>query len=307
MLRFHQSRVLHLAIALFLFNAIAFSYIHFFENPGRINFWPFADKGPSESSQLQVNQAKKTSSAETVHYDVQIHTHTHEHTHDQLRIQAPEPISTVFVTPKVKTTTVIKSATVTVTTTSPKATTVTQLQTQTVQVAVKPPPLIETLEPRFCKVCGPHDVYCHQYGSVPFFPHIDTKHFELVFLFISEHNLAKARTYEGSNARFRRVLRKALAGEPILIGVLGGSVTKGHGLTNPNQNWTFKLLDQLRKLLPMSEIELVNGAVPATGTDYFSMCFQVHIPQDVDIVIIELSINDQRYRVTFISSFAFHL
>lgn len=44
----------------------------------------------------------------------------------------------------------------------------------------------------------------------------------------------------------------------------------------------------------MSEIELINGAVPATGSDYYSMCFKEHIPEDVDIVIIELSVNDQR-------------
>lgn len=275
MLRFRQFRGLHLAIALFLFNAIVFSYLHFFENLDPTNFWPLAKKGPEESSQLQVNQLQKTNSTKALHQDSENHTHAQSQnpTHDQLRIQVAEPISTVFVTPKPKIATVMKSTTVTVTTTSPKISTVTELQTQIVEVAAKPPPPQETLGPRFCKVCGPHDVYCHQYG---------------------EHNLAKARTYEGSNARFRRVLRKALAGQPILVGVLGGSVTKGHGLTNPDQNWTFKLLDQLRMLLPMSEIELVNGAVPATGTDYFSMCFQVHIPEDVDLVIIELSINDQR-------------
>ena len=39
---------------------------------------------------------------------------------------------------------------------------------------------------------------------------------------------------------------------------------------------------------------LINGAVPATGSDYFAMCFGEHIDKDVDLVILEIAINDQR-------------
>lgn len=46
---------------------------------------------------------------------------------------------------------------------------------------------------------------------------------------------------------------------------------------------------------PMSEVSLINGAIPATGSDYYSTCFLEHIDPDVDIVFIELAINDQRY------------
>lgn len=33
---------------------------------------------------------------------------------------------------------------------------------------------------------------------------------------------------------------------------------------------------------------LINGASPGTGSDYFGYCFLEHIPEDVDVIVIEL-------------------
>ncbi|GJJ16092.1 hypothetical protein Clacol_010371 [Clathrus columnatus] len=127
--------------------------------------------------------------------------------------------------------------------------------------------------PSFCDTCGPDDSLCTEYG---------------------EHNLAKSRLYEGTNFRFHRVIKQALAGEPVKIGVLGGSVTKGHGIRTPSDNWTNKFLKAWKSFFPNSQTELYNGAVPATGSDYLSVCFGEHLDEDVDLVLIELAINDQR-------------
>lgn len=40
---------------------------------------------------------------------------------------------------------------------------------------------------------------------------------------------------------------------------------------------------------------LINGAQGATGSNYFSYCFGEQIPEDVDLVVLELAINDGRY------------
>ena len=32
---------------------------------------------------------------------------------------------------------------------------------------------------------------------------------------------------------------------------------------------------------------------PATGSDYFSMCFPLHIPANSDLVVVELAVNDE--------------
>ncbi|KAF8587434.1 hypothetical protein K439DRAFT_1407534 [Ramaria rubella] len=147
--------------------------------------------------------------------------------------------------------------------------------TRTVEIGRPPaPPPLKTPGPAFCNACSQEDPLCTLYG---------------------EHNLARSRVYEGANARFRRVIANALAGKPTKIGVLGGSVTKGHGLPhNSVENWTVKFLEAWKALFPQSKTTLINGAVPATGSDYLSMCFGEHIDEDVDLVIVELLINDQR-------------
>lgn len=85
-----------------------------------------------------------------------------------------------------------------------------------------------------------------------------------------------------------------MAGKPTKIGVIGGSISVGHALTNRNDKWPVRFSESWKKLFPKSETTLVNGAVPATGSSYMSMCFGEHIDNDVDLVIIELAINDQR-------------
>lgn len=40
---------------------------------------------------------------------------------------------------------------------------------------------------------------------------------------------------------------------------------------------------------------MVNGAQGATGSDYFSFCYAEHIPEDVDLVMVELAVNDDLY------------
>jgi len=84
-------------------------------------------------------------------------------------------------------------------------------------------------------------------------------------------------------------------GKPIKIGVLGGSVTKGQSLKNQElENWTSLYLKAWKELFPNSETVLINGAVGATTSDYYSACFAEHIDEDVDLVILELLINDRR-------------
>ncbi|KZT33438.1 hypothetical protein SISSUDRAFT_1054222 [Sistotremastrum suecicum HHB10207 ss-3] len=127
--------------------------------------------------------------------------------------------------------------------------------------------------PAYCDYCGPGDLLCKRYG---------------------EANLARSRAYEGANARLRRVLRKARSGQPIKIGIIGGSVSMGHGVEY-FQNWHKFYHDWWKETFPNTEITLVNGAVPASESDYFETCYLEHIDPDVDIVVVEMAINDRRF------------
>lgn len=156
-----------------------------------------------------------------------------------------------------------------------QATTVTATRTvttvQTVTPAIPGPP--------YCDECGKDDTLCKEYGR---------------------HNLQRSRAFEGTNTRLKRVLRKAASGQPINIGVLGGSVTHGHGVVHP-EFWTDVFSAWWNATFPHEENVFVNGAVPATGTEYFSVCAVEHIDENVDLVFIELSINDLRGEQSAIS------
>ncbi|KAJ4470802.1 hypothetical protein J3R30DRAFT_3710698 [Lentinula aciculospora] len=131
-------------------------------------------------------------------------------------------------------------------------------------------------EPGYCEYCTTKDDICKRYGTF---------------------NLARSRAYEGPNARLKRVLRKLSSGEKIKIGIIGGSVSGGHGLKDYHTNWSYLYAQYIRETFAPENVELVeliNGSVGATVSDYMETCFLEHIPEDVDLVVIELAINDMR-------------
>ncbi|TXT12803.1 hypothetical protein VHUM_01204 [Vanrija humicola] len=107
------------------------------------------------------------------------------------------------------------------------------------------------------------------------------------------------------------------SGQPFNVAAIGGSVSKGHTLRDAREetckfNLHRRIFDHLDAKFPgkgepyiakqSTESKkdegrngFINGAQGGTGSDYFSMCFQEHIPTDVDLVIVELAINDQNY------------
>ncbi|KAJ4471886.1 hypothetical protein C8J55DRAFT_155525 [Lentinula edodes] len=169
----------------------------------------------------------------------------------------------------------------------------TSTTTTTVTITVRPtarpteiatPKLDEVVknpEPAYCNYCTSTDEVCKRYGSF---------------------NLARSRAYEGPNTRLKRVIRKLQSGKKIKIGIIGGSVSKGHGLRDHRLNWSYLYAEYIREIFAKStsadaaniEVELINGSVGATISQYMETCFREHIPEDVDLVIIELAINDQR-------------
>lgn len=114
--------------------------------------------------------------------------------------------------------------------------------------------------------------------------------------------IMKTRTHVGSPERVRRVIRRALAGLPITIGVLGGSISSCHGLdatmAHPLGNpvgpncYPHRIFDWLNDVFPHPANELTNGAIRRTGTSYFGFCSDMHLPDRVDLVIVEFDTED---------------
>ncbi|AAW41092.1 CAP64 gene product - related [Cryptococcus deneoformans JEC21] len=130
---------------------------------------------------------------------------------------------------------------------------------------------------------------------------------------LGEDNVQRALAYVGTNARLRRVLAKLRRGERFTVGVVGGSVSKGFGLDkdvgyfpDTPTNLNRIVFDRLNNLFPAPNgvkvgengreenmNSYINGAVGGVGTDYFSLCYGEHLPDDMDLVFIELAINDE--------------
>ena len=87
-----------------------------------------------------------------------------------------------------------------------------------------------------------------------------------------------------------------VSGMPVVTFGLTAKVTKGHGV-QPNENWVVRFEEWWNQTFPLAQTKIQNGAVAATGSDYFSMCFLEHIDADVDLILTELAVNDQRCAV----------
>ncbi|BEJ17207.1 hypothetical protein CspHIS471_0606080 [Cutaneotrichosporon sp. HIS471] len=96
----------------------------------------------------------------------------------------------------------------------------------------------------------------------------------------------------GTGARVRRAMERLRKERKITVGILGGSITYGHGLQPDDKRYAQLVEEGLRVAFPDAEIVVKNGAVPATGTDYFSACYKHHVPEDADLFILEGAVND---------------
>lgn len=96
-------------------------------------------------------------------------------------------------------------------------------------------------------------------------------------------SIKRSRRYEGSGERVRRVLQKAVNGEQVRIGLLGGSVSTGHGAIPgvgkhqygaipPEKRW-HTLVAEWFEGLAGTEPVFLDGARPAVDSAFFEWCW----------------------------------
>ncbi|GAA6020384.1 hypothetical protein JCM10207_002090 [Rhodosporidiobolus poonsookiae] len=108
-----------------------------------------------------------------------------------------------------------------------------------------------------------------------------------------------SRAYEGSGLRVRRFLEKAMRGEEVTVGIIGASVTAGHGLGPGEMSWVEQWFENFQTKFPRAQ--LVNGAAPAMTSKFYSYCHETMLPGKIDLYIIELDINDEVTAETFVA------
>lgn len=128
-------------------------------------------------------------------------------------------------------------------------------------------------------------------------------------------SIRMSRAYEGSGARLRKVIAKALRGEEVVVAVLGASVTAGHSVPPGYQRWQDRWFDDWKKMFPKSKLHvgaigaqdsMVRSASPlwnlrrrrseltsASCGQFFSFCFGALVPEEADLFLVELDINNE--------------
>ena len=92
---------------------------------------------------------------------------------------------------------------------------------------------------------------------------------------------------------------KANRGEPITVGFIGGSITRGEGATSPDRQYPDLVARWWGDQFPKSKITLVNAGVAGTNSNYG--CLRVQrdlISHHPDFVVVEFGVVNDKSDLT---------
>lgn len=98
---------------------------------------------------------------------------------------------------------------------------------------------------------------------------------------------------EGDLTRLAQAMRKAQAGEPVTIGVIGGSITERHSASSYEKCYASYVQQWWEERFPDTEVTFINAGIGGT-----SSYLGVHrVDEDLlyakpDVVVVEFSVND---------------
>ena len=97
----------------------------------------------------------------------------------------------------------------------------------------------------------------------------------------------------GDTARLQHVLAKARRGEPVVVGVIGGSITAGARASTPDRCWGALAAQWWTDTFPQAKVTFVNAGIGATCSDLGAHRVQPHLlDRHPDIVMVEYAVND---------------
>jgi len=97
----------------------------------------------------------------------------------------------------------------------------------------------------------------------------------------------------GDTARVQHVLAKARRGEPVVIGVIGGSITAGARASKEEYRWGNVVAQWWRERFPNTKVDFVNAGIGATGSNIAAHRANAHLlSHNPDFVVAEFAVND---------------
>ena len=105
--------------------------------------------------------------------------------------------------------------------------------------------------------------------------------------------VARSQVSTGDLGRLINVFAKALRGEPITLGVIGGSITVGAFATTEKNSYSGRLLSWWREQFPRCEIRMINAGVGGTGSMYGALrAGKDLLSRMPDFIVVEFAVND---------------
>jgi len=97
----------------------------------------------------------------------------------------------------------------------------------------------------------------------------------------------------GDTVRIQRVLAKAREGKPIVVGVIGGSITQGAKASKPELKYGNQVAHWWRTNFPNNKVEFVNAGIGATGSNYGALrVWRDLLAKNPDFIVVEYAVND---------------
>jgi lysophospholipase L1-like esterase len=110
---------------------------------------------------------------------------------------------------------------------------------------------------------------------------------------LADQTIGRSQLSTGDLGRLINVFAKADRGEPITLGVIGGSITAGAFASTEQASYPGRLLSWWREKFPRCEIHMVNAGLGGTGSMYGALRAKKDLlPSKPDFVVIEFAVND---------------
>ncbi len=105
--------------------------------------------------------------------------------------------------------------------------------------------------------------------------------------------LKKGVLNKGNFCRIERVMKKAMAGEDITVGFLGGSITQGCLSSTPKTCYAYLVYQWWCNTFPQSNITYVNAGIGGTTSQFgVARADSDLLSKDIDFTVVEFSVND---------------
>jgi len=98
---------------------------------------------------------------------------------------------------------------------------------------------------------------------------------------------------KGDVTRLQHVFAKATRKEPIVVSVIGGSISEGAAASKTENRYGNRIHKWWQEKFPQTEIKFVNASIGATGSDIGAHRVRTHLlSYEPDFVVIEFAVND---------------